>query len=171
MLSLHDRFQQVGLALHPDKTRLLEFGRFAARNRQARGVGKPETFNFLGFTHSCATTRQGKFTVLRQTMRQRMQAKLRELRDELRRRRHTPLPAQGRYLRTVVLGHARYYGVPMNGRALGAFRRGVTRLWWQALSRRGRRLPWTRIHTYAARWLPEPHICHPYPLVRFGVVT
>ena len=73
MLSLHDRFQQVGLALHPDKTRLLEFGRFAARNRRARGVGKPETFNFLGFTHSCATTRQGKFTVLRQTMRQRMQ--------------------------------------------------------------------------------------------------
>ncbi len=104
LTSLRERFPQVGLALHPDKTRRIELGRFAARNRRARGAGKPETFTFLGFTHSCATTRQGKFTVLRQTMRQRMQVKLRELRLELRRRRHTPLPEQGRYLRTVVLG-------------------------------------------------------------------
>ena len=171
LASLRERFQQVGLALHPDKTRLIEFGRFAARNRRARGAGKPETFTFLGFTHSCATTRQGKFTVLRQTMRQRLQVKLRELRLELRRRRHHPLPEQGRYLRTVVLGHTRYYGVPMNGPAIAAFRHGVERLWWLALSRRGRRVPWARMQTYSARWLPVPHICHPYPLVRFGVIT
>ena len=170
MVSLRQRLQRGGLDLHPGKTRLIEFGRFAACNRRARGQGKPETFNFLGFTHSCATTREGKFTVRRQTMRQRLQATLRELRLEIRRRRHHPLPDQGRYLRTVVLGHTRYYGVPMNGPALAGFRRAVERLWWQALSRRGRRLSWTRMRTYSARWLPVPHICHPYPLVRLGVI-
>ena len=139
LASLRERFQQVGLALHPDKTRLIEFGRFAARNRRARGAGKPETFTFLGFTHSCATTRQGKFTVLRQTMRQRLQVKLRELRLELRRRRHTrfPISADGR---------SRAYP---RGCRIAAFRHGVERLWWLALSRRGRHVPWARMQTYS----------------------
>jgi group II intron reverse transcriptase/maturase len=109
---LRERFTRFGLALHADKTRSVEFGRYAESDRRKRGDGKPETFNFLGFTHSCGKTRKGYFTVLRQTMRQRWQAKLRSLKEELRRRMHTPIEEQGAYLRSVLLGHFRYYGVP-----------------------------------------------------------
>ena len=129
LAELRERFAKFGLELHADKTRIVEFGRFAERDRRNRGDGKPETFNFLGFTHSCAKTRKGGFTVLRQTMRQRWQAKLRELKVVLRQRMHTPIPEQGAYLRSVLLGHFRYYGVPMNGPALGAFRMAVGYLW------------------------------------------
>src|SRR5439155_15260815 len=115
LTDLRERFARFGLTLHPDKTRLIEFGRYADQNRRARGDGKPETFNFLGFTHSCAKTRKGWFTVLRQTMRQRWQAKLRELKPELRQRLHTHTAEQVAYLRQVVFGHARYYGLPTNG--------------------------------------------------------
>jgi RNA-directed DNA polymerase len=173
LAELRERFAKFGLTLHPDKTRLIEFGRYAARNRRARGDGKPETFNFLGFTHSCGRTRKGKFTVLRQTMRQRWQAKLKAVKVELRRRLHEPLSAVGAYLGSVVRGHVQYYGVPMNGPSIVAFRQAVGRLWMRAMRRRGQshHLPWERMTRYIDRWLPPARICHPYPLVRLGVVT
>lgn len=139
LAALRERFAQFGLTLHPDKTRLLEFGRRAAANRRARGDGKPPTFNFLGVTHSCATTRKGWFTVLRQTMRVRWPAKLRAVKAELQHRRHHTIPEQGAYLRAVLVGHVRYYGVPMNGPALGAFRGALARLWYRSLCRRSQR--------------------------------
>jgi group II intron reverse transcriptase/maturase len=173
LIELRERLAGFGLELHPDKTRLIEFGRFATKNRRRRGQGKPETFNFLGFTHSCAKTRKGSFTVLRQTMRKRWQAKLKDLNRELRRRMHKPIPEQGAYLRSVVAGHVRYYGVPMNGPALVAFRKAVGRIWRRALLRRSQkhRLPWQRMGRLIDRWLPPARICHPYPLVRLGVAT
>jgi RNA-directed DNA polymerase len=173
LAELRERFAQFGLELHPDKTRLIPFGRKAARDWRSRGGPKPGTFNFLGFTHSCAKTRKGWFTVLRKTMRQRMQAKLKELQAELRRRMHLPVPELGAYLRSVVRGHVRYYGVPRNGPALGAFRMGVGRLWWRTLKRRSQRhrLPWRRMKHYIDRWLPSACICHPYPSVRFTATT
>jgi group II intron reverse transcriptase/maturase len=173
LAELRERFAKFGLALHADKTRIVEFGRFAEQNRRKRGDGKPETFNFLGFTHSCGKTRKGHFTVLRQTMRQRWQAKLRGLKEELRRRMHMPVREQGAYLRSVLLGHFRYYGVPMNGPALRAFRQAVGYLWRTVLRRRsqGNHLPWRRMRRYIKRWFPLPHVCHPYPLVRLGVLT
>jgi group II intron reverse transcriptase/maturase len=173
LTELRERFAQFGLELHPEKTRLIEFGRYAERNRERRAEGKPETFNFLGFTHTCAKTRKGWFTVLRQTMRKRWQAKLKEVKTELRRRMHDAIPRMGAYLRSVVAGHVRYYGVPMNGPAIGAFRRAVGRMWGRILRRRSQKhcLPWSRIRRYEERWLPPAHICHPYPLVRLGVVT
>lgn len=173
LTELRERFAKFGLKLHPDKTRLIEFGRFAEANRRRRGEGKPETFNFLGFTHICANTRKGKFTVLRQTMCKRRQAKLEEVKAELWRRMHQPIPEQGTYLRSVVLGHIRYYGVPMNSRSLNAFRMAVARLWCRTLRRRSQRhrLPWVRMQRLIAGWLPSARVCHPYPWVRFGVVT
>lgn len=126
LAELRERFARFGLELHPQKTRLIEFGRYALQNRRDRGDrGAPATFNFLGFTHSCGKTRTGGFTVLRQTMRQRWQAKLREVKTELRTRMHEPISTVGAYLRSVVFGHVRYYGVPMNGPAIRAFRRAV----------------------------------------------
>ena len=173
LAELRERFARFGLQLHADKTRIVEFGRYAEHNRRNRGDGKPETFNFLGFTHSCGKTRKGHFTVLRQTMRQRWQAKLRALKEELRRRLHTPIREQGAYLRSVLLGHFRYYGVPMNGPALCAFRQTAGYLWRTVLRRRsqGNHLPWRRMRRYLARWFPPAQVCHPYPLVRLGVVT
>ena len=173
LTELRERFASFGLELHPDKTRLIEFGRFADRDRRGRGGSKPETFDFLGFTHSCAKTRAGKFTVLRQTMRKRLRAKLEAVKSELRRRMHDPIPEQGAYLSSVVRGHYRYYGVPLNGPALKAFRFAVGWIWCRELRRRGqrRRINWVRMRHFVRRWLPTQRICHPYPLVRLGVVT
>jgi hypothetical protein len=173
LTELGQRFAGFGLELHPEKTRLIEFGRHAAKNRQGRGEGKPETFNFLGFTHICGKTRQGRFTVLRQTMRQRWQVKLQQLKGELKRRMHLPVPEVGSYLRSVILGHIRYYGVPMNTERIRAFRWVVGRLWWQALRRRSQnnRLSWKRMERYINRWFPPARVCHPYPLVRFDAMT
>jgi hypothetical protein len=173
LAELRERFASFGLELHPDKTRLIEFGRFADRDRSGRGQGKPETFDFLGFTHSCTKTRGGKFTVLRQTMRKRWQAKLVDVTAELRRRLHDPVPEQGAYLRSVVMGHFRYYGVPMNGPTLGAFRYAIGRIWCRVLRRRSQRhrVNWNRMRRLISRWLPPARICHPYPLVRLGVAT
>jgi RNA-directed DNA polymerase len=173
LAELRERFAKFGLALHADKTRIVEFGRFAEGDRRRRGGGKPETFNFLGFTHSCGKTRKGHFTVLRQTMRQRWQAKLRALKGELRQRLHTPIAEQGAYLRSVLMGHFRYYGVPMNGPALCAFRTAVARLWHTVLRRRsqGNHLPWSRMRRHIVRWFPPASICHPYPLVRLAIMT
>jgi RNA-directed DNA polymerase len=171
--ALRSRFTQFGLELHPDKTRLLRFGRYAAQQRRACGEGKPDTFNFLGFTHCCAKTRKGGFTVRRQTMRTRLQAKLAAVKAELRRRMHLPVPEQGAYLRSVVAGHVRYYGVPSNGPSIGTFRRQVGWLWWRTLTRRSQshHLPSRRMALYVHRWLPLARICHPQPLVRLGVIT
>jgi len=171
---LTERFRKFQLELHPEKTRLLEFGPFAINNRRRRGEGKPETFNFLGFTHICARKRSnGMFTVLRQTMRKRLQAKLSEVKTELWRRMHLPVPEVGQWLRSVVMGHFRYYGVPMNGRALATFRFQVSRLWHRALSRRSQtgRVRWDRMGRLLHAWLPPVRIYHPYPLRRMGVTT
>ena len=171
---LAERLRKFRLELHPDKTRLLEFGPFAADNRKRRGQGKPETFDFLGFTHICGKKRSnGRFTVLRQTIRRRLWAKLGEVKAELQRRLHDPIPEVGRWLGAVVEGHLRYYGVPMNGPALYLFRFRVVRLWYRALSRRSQngRVRWDRMLRLINRWLPAPRICHPYPLRRLGVIT
>jgi len=171
---LIERFRQFHLDVHPEKTRLLEFGRFAADRRQRRGLGKPETFDFLGLTHIGGRQRNtGQFTVLRQTIRTRLQAKLQEVKAELRQRRHQPLREQGAWLRSVVGGHIRYYGVPMNHSALFTFRGGVSWLWWRSLRRRSQRtrLTWARMQRHIAHWLPRARVCHPYPLHRLGVTT
>jgi RNA-directed DNA polymerase len=171
---LTERMRKFHLELHPEKTRLLEFGPFAINNRQRREEGKPETFNFLGFTHICVKKRSnGMYTVLRQTMRKRLQAKLNELRVELQRRLHDPIPEVGKWLQAVVRGHIRYYGVPMNTPALRLFRFQVGGLWRRALMRRSQngRVLWDRMRRLIACWLPPPTVCHPYPLRRMGVVT
>ena len=170
---LTQRMGEFGLELHPEKTRLLEFGPYATDNRKRHGQAKPATFNFLGFTHICGKTRSGRFTVLRQTMRKRLQAKLGEVQAELRRRLHDPVPAVGKWLRAVVEGHIRYYGVPTNYAALALFRSQVERLWRRALARRSQkhRVRWERVRRLCDRWLPPPRICHPYPLRRRGVIT
>ena len=170
---LRERFAKFSLELHPGKTRLIEFGRFAARDRRARGLGKPETFDFLGFTHICGKDRSGRFTVKRITISKRMRAKLHEVKDELRRRRHLPIPEQGRWLGSVVRGHYAYYAVPGNDSATFAFRGQVTRHWYRALRRRSQRtrLNWERMDRLATRWLPPARVMHPYPQVRFDVRT
>ena len=167
------RLEAFGLALHAGKTRLIEFGRFARENRRRRGQGKPETFDFLGFTHCCGTTRTGKFMVLRLTSAKLMRAKLHAVKDELRRRMHRHVAEQGQYLRAVVGGHARHFGVPCNGERIHAFRFQVARLWHRTLCRRsqGKQVAWTRMHKLVAHWLPSPRICHPYPGQRLIVTT
>ncbi|MFH1834274.1 MAG: group II intron reverse transcriptase/maturase [bacterium] len=171
---LRERFAKFHLELHPEKTRLLEFGPFAAENRRKRGQGKPETFDFLGFTHICGKKRSnGRYTVRRQTIRKRLQAKLNQVKAELRRRMHRPIREQGAWSRSVVGGHIRYYGVPTNSHALHIFRFQVGRLWMRTLRRRSQkhRLPWVRMKRIIDRWLPPARICHPYPLRRLGVIT
>lgn len=166
---LKDRLSRFGLELNPDKTRLIEFGRFAARDRRARGLGKPETFSFLGFTHMCATRRSGSFVLKRQTDRNRLRRKLQEVKAELRRRMHHSIPEQGAWLRRVVQGHFNYYAVPMNIRALGSFRTQVARYWLRTLRRRGQRdrTTWAKMSPRIRRWLPQPRISHPWPDERF----
>lgn len=170
---LAERMGKFNLELHAEKTRLIEFGRYAAQNRATRGEGKPETFDYLGFTHICGKTRKGRFTVLRKTMRKRMQAKLKAIKMGLKRRMHVSIPDLGKWLRSVLNGHFRYYGVPMNGRALGAFRQQVVWLWKRMLERRSQRgrTTWERMGRLARKWLPYPHICHPWPSQRLVVRT
>jgi hypothetical protein len=173
---LGERFARFRLELHPDKTRVIEFGRFADHNCRRRGEGKPETFNFLGFTHCCGKTRNEKFIVLRKTMKKRTRRKLREVKEILRRRLHDPVAEIGRYLRSVVEGHYRYYGVPRNGPALRAFRYAITRLWWRMLQRRSqrhrtkRRLR-RRLRYWVKCFIPYARIYHPYPEQRLSVMT
>jgi len=165
------RLGQFGLTLHPDKTRLLEFGRFAAENRRKRGLGKPETFNFLGFTHICERTRTGSFLLMRKTRRDRMRTRLRAIRTELRRRMHMPIGEQGRWLAQVVRGYFAYHAVPTNSRSLTAFRFHVTELWRRTLRRRSQRdrSTWNRMTELEAAFLPLPRILHPWPTERFAV--
>ena len=173
LAELRDRLAQFGLELAPEKTRLIEFGRFAAQNRRSRGQAKPETFDFLGFKHICSKTRNGRFMLKRITVGARMQAKLREIRTELRRRRHHPIPDQGRWLGSVVKGHMAYYAVPGNADAMIAFHDQVTRHWHKSLKKRSQRhnLPWTRMHRISESWLPPVQRMHPFPNARFHAKT
>jgi RNA-directed DNA polymerase len=173
LADLRDRLATFALELAPEKTRLIEFGRFAAQQRQQRGLGKPESFAFLGFTHLCSKTKNGRFMLKRITIAKRMQAKLREVKDELKRRRHQPIPEQGKWLGSVVRGHLAYYAVPGNSDAIIAFHKQATRHWYRSLRRRSQRhrLNWTRMSRIAARWLPPPRRVHPFPNERFNART
>jgi group II intron reverse transcriptase/maturase len=171
--ALGQRFAKFGLELHPEKTRLIEFGRFAKERRRKRGLGKPKSFNFLGFTHLSGESRKGRFQVERRTIAQRFRTKLAEIKVELRRRMHLPVPVQGAWLRSVVLGHYQYYGVPHNVKALQRFRKEVAWLWQRSLSRRSDKgyVTWDRMKRYVDKWLPVARIYHPYPDERFGGMT
>jgi RNA-directed DNA polymerase len=173
LADLRERLARFGLELAADKTRLIEFGRFAARDRDRRGTGKPETFDFLGFTHICAKTRNGRFKLTRVTSKKRVRAKLSAVKAELMARRHLPIPDQGRWLASVVRGHLNYYAVPGNSKAIRAFRDQATRHWRHALRRRSQRsnLDWQRMHRLAQRWLPPVRIQHPWPDARFDATT
>jgi RNA-directed DNA polymerase len=173
LADLRGRFAEFGLVLHPDKTRLIEFGRFAARDRARRGDRKPETFEFLGLTHTCATTKTGRFKLRRVTSKKKMRSKLKSVKTEMRRRMHHPIPEQGHWLARVLQGHYNYYAVPDNSQALRGFREAVIRLWRKALSRRSQkgRITWERMYRLAARWLPQPRILHPWPNTRFDAIT
>jgi RNA-directed DNA polymerase len=169
--AMRERLQEFALSLHPDKTRLIEFGRRAATRRAQCGLGKPETFNFLGFTLICGKSRQGRFLLKRRTRRDRMRAKLREIKEELWRRMHEPIPEQGKWLKQVVTGFFNYHAVPTNSTALEAFRYYVTVLWHRSLRRRSQKhaLNWERMGELADDWLPRPRILHPWPSDRFAV--
>ena len=170
---LRARFHRFHLELHPDKTRLIEFGRWASERRQRRGQGKPETFDFLGLTHICSQTRTGKFTVRRKTVAKRLRKKLQEIKQLLRARMHWPIRQLGAWLKSVLTGHYRYYGVPRNLSMLRVFRECILRYWCQILRRRSQRqrITWQRIYALATQWLPPPHILHPYPAQRLRVTT
>jgi RNA-directed DNA polymerase len=166
---LRQRLAKFGLELAEDKTRLIEFGRFAAEKRRRRGLGKPETFTFLGFVHICSTAQNGKFLLQRHTIAQRMRTKLRELKLALKRRRHLPIPVQAAWLQSVVRGYFAYYAVPTNIHAMSRFRLEVIRLWYRALRRRSQRtrLNWARMASIADTWIPQARVRHPWPNERF----
>jgi RNA-directed DNA polymerase len=168
---MRERFEKFSLSLHPDKTRLIEFGRFAAAKRKRRGLGKPETFNFLGFIFICGKSRRGKFLVRRKTRRDRMRAKLQAIKQELRRRMHRPIPEQGKWLGQVVKGYFNYHAVPTNSRALGVFRHRVTLHWRRVLQHRSHKatMTWERMRKLVNDWLPKPRVLHPWPSKRFAV--
>jgi len=165
-----ERLGKFGLELHPEKTRRIEFGRYAEANRKSRGEGKPETFDFLGFTHISGKNRKGYFTVKRRTIRKRLRAKLHEIKQQLQRRRHDPVAQTGEWLRSVVQGYFNYHAVPGNLDSLGTFRERLTRLWRTQLRQRSQRhhLNWDRLGQLAARWLPRPRVLHPWPTQHFA---
>src|SRR5215468_2386307 len=171
--AMRKRLEDFSLSLHPDKTRLIEFGRFAAARRAQRGLGKPETFKFLGFVFICGRTRKGKFQLKRKSRRDRMRKKLREIKEELWRRMHQPIPEQGCWLAQVIRGYFAYHAVPTNFPALSALRYHVKRLWMRTLRRRSQKdnFTWERIIKLANDFLPQPKILHPWPIVRFAVTT
>ena len=168
---MRERLREFALSLHPEKTRLIEFGRFAAERRKRRGLGKPETFNFLGFTFICGKTRAGKFQLQRKTRRDRMRTKLRMIKEEMWRRMHQPIPIQGKWLWHVVRGYFNYHAVPTNFRALVVFRTEIAKRWHRVLTRRSERttLNWERMKRLIGEWLPRPRILHPWPDKRFAV--
>jgi RNA-directed DNA polymerase len=169
--AMRTRLEEFSLSLHPDKTRLIEFGRHAATKRKRQGLDKPETFMFLGFTFICGKSRRGAFQLKRKTRRDRMRAKLLDIKGELRRRMHHPIPEQGKWLRQIVLGHLAYFAVPTNSRALRAFRHAVADLWRRTLRRRSQKdgFTWKRMEKLVNDWLPKPRVLHPWPSVRFAV--
>jgi group II intron reverse transcriptase/maturase len=168
---LRERLRKFGLELHPDKTRRIEFGRYAEERRKRKGEGKPEPFDFLGFTHISGKDRNGNFAVKRKTIRKRMRAKLQAIKQQLRQRMHDPIEQTGKWLKSVVQGYFNYHAVPGNIGSLGVFRKRVTWLWRWALRRRGQkhRANWARTRRLSERWIPEPRVLHPYPELRFAV--
>jgi len=171
LAALQERFAKFGLELHPEKTRLIEFGRYAEERRARRGLGPPETFDFLGFTHISGKTRRGDFTIHRKTSRKKFQAKLTELKTELSRRLHDDLSRVGAWLESVFRGWCQYYAVPGNYNRLRQFRDALQGMWLRVLrrrSQRGRRLTWDKFSKLSKQWLPTPKILHPYPDVRFA---
>jgi group II intron reverse transcriptase/maturase len=173
LADLRDRLAAFGLELAAEKTRLIEFGRFAAERRRKRGLPKPETFQFLGFTHICGKDRLGRFQLRRVTSKKKMRSKLHAVKAEMRVRMHLPIPEQGHWLARVLQGHYNYYAVPGNGKAVQGFREQVTRHWRHALQRRSQRgyVTWPEAYRLADRWLPQPHILHPWPSDRFDART
>jgi RNA-directed DNA polymerase len=171
LVDLRERLEKFALTLHPDKTRLIEFGRFAARDRARQGLGKPETFNFLGFTHISGRSRAGRFLLKRKTRRDRMRAKLKALKEELRQRMHEPIPEQGKWLAQVVRGYFQYHAVPTNTKSVGAFRYHVMVLWQRTLWRRSQTdsTSWERVARLAEQFLPARRVLHPWPDTRFLV--
>jgi RNA-directed DNA polymerase len=169
--ALRERLHVYKLKLHPTKTRLIEFGRFAAANRRERKQGKPETFDFLGFTHICGKTRRGKFCIRRQTMRKRLRRKLQEIKAKLIKRMHEPLTSVGAWLASVVRGFTQYHAVPGNMKAPREFYTQISRLWLWGIRRRShkarKRWTWERFYRLQGNWLPRPRVVHPYPSVRF----
>lgn len=170
---LKSRFRKFNLEVNTEKTSLIEFGRYAVERRKERGEGKPDTFDFLGFTHICSKSRRGKFTVLRKTSAKKLRNKLAELKKTMRERLHWSIPDLGKWLKSVIVGHCRYYGVPWNGKSLTRFRSEIIRMWCRSLRRRSQkhRITWERMNRIAKKWLPSPFICHPYPLQRMRVNT
>ncbi|MBB4233397.1 reverse transcriptase domain-containing protein [Rhizobium mongolense] len=168
---MRERLQEFSLQLNLDKTRLITFGRFAALTRKKKGLGKPETFNFLGFTHICGKDRHGRFQIRRKSRIDRRRAKLKEVRNELQRRMHHSIPEQGKWLKQVMKGYFAYHGVPTNHWSLWAFRENVKRIWLRTLRRRSQKhaLTWDRMLKIADEWLPLPRILHPWPNARFAV--
>jgi len=170
---MKERFDQYGLEIHREKTRLIEFGRFAEANRAERGEGKPETFDFLGFTHICSRTQKGnRFTIRRKTIAKRLRTKLKEVREAIIRRRHEPVPVLGKWLRSVIQGHLNYFAVPGNRKAVDRFRTESNRAWLFALRRRSqksRNLTWDRIKRLIKTWIPTAKTQHPYPNQRLCV--
>jgi len=168
---LKARMEAFALSLHPEKTRLIEFGRHAVENRKRCGLGKPETFTFLGFTHICGRTHRGKFLLERKTRRDRMRAKLKAIKAQLRLKMHEPIPVQGRWLGQVVRGYFAYHAIPTNSNALSAFRHYVADAWRRTLSRRSQRgyVTWETTLWLAQQWLPMPRVSHPWPYQRFAV--
>jgi RNA-directed DNA polymerase len=170
---LRERLAKFGLDLHPEKTRLIEFGRYAVPNREGRGQGKPETFDFLGFTHMCGKNRKtGYFVVQRKTVKKRMRAKLQALKEELRKRMHEPIAETGEWLKTVVRGYFQYHAIHGNTASLGTFRKRLSRLWRNVIRRRGQlgRPNWAKLDRIFERWLPRPRVLHPYPHARFDAI-
>jgi len=168
---MRERLRAFSLTLHPEKTRLIEFGRYAAQNRKRRGLGKPETFKFLGFVFICGKSRRGDFQIRRKSRGDRMMAKLRGIKEALRERKHEPIPEVGKWLAQIVAGYFAYYAVPTNSTALHAFRYHVAVLWHWQLCRRSQRayVVWERMAKLADEFLPKPRILHPWPSVRFAV--
>ena len=171
--AMRDRLREFSLSLHPDKTRLIVFGRYAAQNREKRGLGKPGTFPFLGFVLICGKSRRGDFQIRRKSRRDRMRTKLREVKEGLRQRRHGSIPETGNWLGQIVAGYFAYHAVPTNSAAIGAFRYHVTVLWYRQLCRRSQkaRLVWSRMAKLADEFLPKPRVLHPWPSARFAVRT
>jgi len=171
LADMRDRLARFALTLHPEKTRLIEFGRRAAGDRRARGLGKPETFNFLGFTHICGRSRRGDFQLRRKSRSDRVRARLQAVKEALRRRMHESIDEQGAWLRRIVMGFNAYHAVPTNAVALWDFRYNITNLWKRTLRWRGQKgaVAWKRMTVLQNRWLPKPRITHPWPNVRFAV--
>jgi RNA-directed DNA polymerase len=169
---LRECLAKFGLERHPDKTRLIEFGRFAAERRAKRGAGKPETFDFLGFAHCCGTTRQGVFTIKWVSVAKRMRAKFQVIKEQLKHAMHRPVAGVGQWLRSVVQGWFNYHAVPGNRHCLDQFGTQVARLWFHVLRRRSQksgRWTWDRMNRLIDRWLPRPRTLHPFPNQRLIV--